>query len=310
MSLALFTMAAMNGVVHLDRLTVAAQSAHKLMNEATALSIGMPGPSALPPPSVSAAYPVGGIGLPGAPAVVDDVSLALGRQQGELDRLAAAAEEFKGTIDAASQALADANARMIALRIAAGVDRADGVVATINVAMQEARATLQYLQDKGSDAASIATQTKAVADLQKKLDEAAKAQRIAVYDFEHSTAYKTQLQTIADEKADIAKKQEEYAAQQAKVEALKKDLDVARAGATVAATNAATELKHTTDILSTTGAATGVAINTAAGKMVAAVTHSVTLIGGAVDAAVTKIITASASIGTSTAATRSTGGLP
>ena len=193
----------------------------------------------------------------------EDRTKELQGQQEAIDTLTATEAKFKADLDSANVVLTETQARMTAMQSAA-LDPTTGVVTKINADMADAKDTLQYLIDKGSDAASVAAQTKVVADLQTKLDEASKQQRIATYEFEHSTAYKQQQDEIATEKADIAKKQAVYDETAVKISDAQKALDAATTKAADNATKVAADLTHSTDILRNVAATTGTKLTDAA----------------------------------------------
>lgn len=209
--------------------------------------------------------PSGQISYPAEEKKAADAAAAaeLAKQQQAIDELTASEGKFKADLDSANAVLTETQARMTAMQSAA-LDPTTGVVTKINADMADAKATLQYLIDKGSDAASVAAQTKVVADLQTKLDEASKQQRIATYEFEHSTAYKQQQDEIAAEKADIAKKQAVYDETATKIADAQKALDAATTKAADNATKVATDLTHSTDILRNVAATTGTKLTDAA----------------------------------------------
>jgi trimeric autotransporter adhesin len=188
-----------------------------------------------------AATAIDGITTPAAPqasAATTAASDLLAKLQGISDNLTL-------KINGLTQNLTDSNAKLDAMREAAGLNTDSGIGAEnkkLSDDLNEARARLQYLEDKstGTDAdkQAIADKQKAVDDMTAKMDESTKQLRIAEYELTHSDAYQAQLAQIAAEQ----KAQADYQAQQAEevkqLDAAKADL-AAKQAADVAAAAAA-----------------------------------------------------------------------
>lgn len=206
-----------------------------------------------------ASGPGGGTGnaaLPwssGAPYTTADAALTA--EQKQLDALNTAATTLNAAVSEAQAKLQDANDQMAKLATNAGIDNENVGISKLNSQLQDAQATLQYLQDKGRSAADVTAQQNVVTQIQKQLDEANKQLRITTYEFEHSPAYKQQMDAIAAAQKNLDAKQKAADANQAKIDALQKKID----DATKAATDAANTVKKVGGemviSLSTTGAA-------------------------------------------------------
>jgi hypothetical protein len=171
----------------------------------------------------------------------EESEAAIAREQKELDDLNASATKLNTEVAKASAALTSANDQMAKLRSRAGLDDRDGAISKLNDQLNEAKSTLQYLQDKGKGDAEVNREQGVVDQIQKQIDAAAKQQRIATFEFEHSDAFKRQKELIDAAQKDLDAKQKAADENTAKIDAAQKALD----DATKATTDAAAVIKKT-----------------------------------------------------------------
>jgi hypothetical protein len=127
--------------------------------------------------------------------------------------------------------LTESNDQLAKMREAAGLSDSSGVGAEkkkLTDDLNEARARLQYLEDKSKgtaeDLKAIEEQKKAVTDLTAQLTDAEKRLRIADYELTHSDAWQKQLQAIADQQAVIKAEQQKQADEKKHLDEMKEDL--------------------------------------------------------------------------------------
>lgn len=135
---------------------------------------------------------------------------------------AAELERLKSQIDHANSAVTEANTALDTLRndrLGLKNAAAEGT----SKELREAESTLQYLRDTNAGDAKVGAQETKVAQLRKAADDAAKKQRIATYEFEHSDEYRAAQETIAKAKAELAREKAEQEKREAELEAVKSE---------------------------------------------------------------------------------------